>query len=66
MREVEIKIEKSTENDWWVTSEEAVGFFACGDTRDEALTNARDAIAIFLSLDTKDFTLKIIDTKVAQ
>jgi predicted RNase H-like HicB family nuclease len=65
MRIVEIRIEKSTEEDWWVTSDEAVGFFACGDTKEEALVNAKDALSIFLNIEEEDFNLKIIETKVA-
>ena len=64
MRKVQIRLEQSPEGDWWVQSPEAIGCYACGDTREEALANAKDAFSVFLGLDENSFELEIIETKV--
>jgi len=63
MRKVEITLEHSREGDWWVNSPEAVGFFAVGESREEALNNAKEALALFLELDEESIELEIIEEK---
>jgi predicted RNase H-like HicB family nuclease len=63
MRNVPVSIEQSPEGDWWVQSPEVLGFFACGDTRDEALANAAEALSIFLDVDEDKIRLVITETK---
>ncbi len=64
MRKVKIRLEQSPEGDWWVQSDEVIGFHACGDSREEALANAKDALSIFLEIDEDTFELEIIETKM--
>lgn len=58
---MQLRIEKGPEGDWWATSPESPGFFACGDTREEVIANAKDALSIFLSLDEDKIELEITD-----
>ncbi len=64
MKKVEVKLEQGPEGEWWVNSDQAIGFFACGDTRDEALENARDALSLFLNLDENEISLEVVETKI--
>jgi predicted RNase H-like HicB family nuclease len=63
MRKVEVTIEHGPEGDWWVNSAEAVGFFAIGESREEALDNAREALALFLDEEEDSVELVIIEEK---
>ena len=64
MRKVQIRLEESPEGDWWVQSDEVIGFYACGDSREEALVNAKDALSIFLEIDEESIEFEIIETKI--
>jgi len=59
MRIVTVRIEQGPEGDWWVNCPEAVGFFAIGETREEALANAKDALSIFLEVDEDSIELDV-------
>ena len=63
MKKVQISIEQSPEGEWWIHSPEATGFFAYGETREEALTNAKDALSIFLDVDEDSLELMISESK---
>jgi len=63
MRKVEVTLEHGPEGDWWVNSPEAVGFFAIGESREEALSNAREALALFLDVEEDSIELEIIEEK---
>jgi len=63
MKKVPVSIEQSPEGDWWVQSPEVLGFFACGDTREEALANAAEALSIFLDIDEDKILLVIAETR---
>ena len=66
MRKVKVTVERSREGDWWVNSPEAVGFFAVGESREEALSNAVEALSIFLDTDEESIELDIIEEKAPQ
>lgn len=59
MKSIVVKIEKSPEGDWWVSSPDAFGFFAVGDTREEALENALDGLSIHLDCEPDELKLEI-------
>ncbi len=65
MRKVHVRLEKDPEGDWWAQSPEASGFYAYGETREEALANAKDALSIFLGIDEDSFELEITETGAA-
>jgi predicted RNase H-like HicB family nuclease len=65
MKELQITIEQSAEGDWWVSCDEITGFYACGDTRKEALENAKEAVSMFLGLEPASFKFKIVVSHVA-
>ncbi|MFH1675860.1 MAG: type II toxin-antitoxin system HicB family antitoxin [bacterium] len=64
-KKIQISVEQSPEGGWWAQSPEIFGLFVCGDTRDEALENAREFIAISLDIGEDDIELEIIETKAA-
>lgn len=61
MKKVQVMIEKSLEDNWWATSPDSPGFFAYGDTKEEVITNAKDALSIFLNLEEKLFELVVTE-----
>jgi predicted RNase H-like HicB family nuclease len=61
MRKVEVRIESGPDNDWWVYCDEVIGFFAYGETREEALENAKEALTIFLDIDDDNIELVVSD-----
>jgi predicted RNase H-like HicB family nuclease len=50
MKKIPLRLLKTTEGDYIASSSESVGFFALGDTRAEALQNARDGLSMLLNL----------------
>lgn len=63
MKKVQLRIEKSPEGDWWATCPESPGFFAYGETREEVIANAKDALSIYLQIDENKFDLEITDER---
>jgi len=59
MTKVSVRIEKSPDGDWWVSSTDIFGFFAVGETREEALQNAREALALQMNCDENELNLTI-------
>ena len=66
MRKVPVTIEYTPEGDWWVRSPDAVGFFACGQTREDALENAKEGLALFLGVDENSIELEVTETRSAE
>jgi len=66
MREIEVKIEQAPEGDWWISCDEITGFYACGDTKEEALDNVKEAISMYLDLEPGSYRLKITENRVAE
>lgn len=50
MKKIPLRLLKTTEGDYIASSSESLGFFALGDTRAEALQNARDGLSMMLNL----------------
>lgn len=57
MKKIPVKIEKTSDGEWWVTSPEIFTLFAVGESRDEAISNAKEAVSLYLNLNEREFTL---------
>jgi len=62
MKKVEVRIQQDPDGGWWASSPESPGFFATGESRAEALENAKDGLSIFLGLEDNEFELEITET----
>jgi len=58
MRKIRLRLLKTSDGDYIASSPESVGFFAMGDTRAEALQNAREGLSMLLNLED-DFVLDV-------
>ena len=62
MKKIPLRLLKTSEGDYIASSSESLGFFALGDTRAEALQNARDGLSMLLNLGG-DFAFDIEDVQ---
>ena len=65
MKTIPVTVEQTPEGEWWVTSSELLGTFAVGDTRDEAIENAKDLFAFTLDVDEEELRLEVIETRLS-
>jgi predicted RNase H-like HicB family nuclease len=61
MKKVPVKIQKGEDGEFWVSSPDVVGFFAIGETREEAIENAKEGISIYLKCETEEIELRILE-----
>jgi predicted RNase H-like HicB family nuclease len=61
MKKVELTVTKTKDCGFMANSPESFGFFAIGDTRDEAIANAREGLSMTLEIEEKDIEFEITD-----
>ncbi len=64
MKTIPVNIEHTPEGEWWITSSELLGNFAVGDTKEEALVNAKEMFAMTLGIDESEVKLEIVETRI--
>lgn len=61
MRKVQVQLVKTGKDEYIASSPDSLGFFAIGETREEALLNIKEGLSIFLSIDENEIELEITE-----
>ena len=63
VQKLPLRLVKTSDGDYIASSSASVGFFAMGDTREEAIQNAREGLAMFLGLEDDEIELEITEVE---